>query len=212
MSRRKSLVGLAAVAATGWVVRRLGQRSGATDEEVRATLAGDNIVSRPNWQSTRATTIAAPPAAVWPWIVQMGFPAHRGGWYTPYWLDRIQWGIQARSADRIRPELQDLEVGDRVPDSLDWSVFFTVKALEPEHAMALHSTRHLLRPLRTIDFSWAFVLQATGPSSTRLIIRARVRAQPLLVWRIVSPMIGLGDYLNASNMLRTIKTRAEAPA
>ena len=62
-------------------------------------------------------------------------------------------GIRERSADRIRPELQDLRVGDRVPDSPDWSVFFTVAALEPERALVLHSTRHLLKPMRSLPSS-----------------------------------------------------------
>jgi hypothetical protein len=71
-------------------------------------------------------------------------------------------GIRERSAERVHPELQNLSVGDRVPDSPDWSVFFTVAALEPERALVLHSTRHLLKPMRTIDFSWAFALAPSG--------------------------------------------------
>ena len=54
----------------------------------------------------------------------MGFPSHRAGWYTPHRLDRLTFGIKHRSADQIVPELQHLDVGDRVPDSDDWSVVF----------------------------------------------------------------------------------------
>ena len=143
-------------------LRRVGRRSGATSVEVNGALPGDDVVSQPQWESTRATTINVPPAQVWPWIVQMGFPAYRAGWYTPYWLDRAQWGIRNRSSDEIRDDLQSLRVGDLVPDSLDWSAYFTVETLEPERALVLHSTRHLLPPMRAIDFTWAFVLQAVG--------------------------------------------------
>ena len=76
---------------------------------MRARLAGDELVARPMWRSTRAITIPAPREDVWPWIVQMGFPTHRAGWYTPHWLDRLMWHITARSADRIVPELQSRE-------------------------------------------------------------------------------------------------------
>ena len=130
-------------------------------DEASAAFPGDEIVPRPMWVSTRGVTIAAPPREVWPWIVQMGYPAFRAGWYTPHWLDRLQWGISESSSERIRPELQGLEVGDRVPDSRDWSVFFTVERLEPERLLVLRSTRHLLKPMRSIDFSWTFALESS---------------------------------------------------
>jgi hypothetical protein len=175
MTRRSMNVGGAGAgtALLGLAVRRVGRRSGATAAEARAPLPGDEVVPEPLWESTRAITIEAPPADVWPWIVQMGFPTYRAGWYTPYWLDRMQWGIRERSADAIVPELQHLSVGDRVPDSRDWSAFFTVRTVEPGHALVLHSTRHILRPMRSNEFTWAFVLKARNEGSTRLLIRAR---------------------------------------
>jgi hypothetical protein len=212
MMRRLRSWRLPAVAGTlavGYLAHRLGRRSGASSAEARARLPGDSVVSDPLWESTRAITIDAPPSAVWPWIVQMGFPVYRAGWYTPYWLDRLQWGIQARSAERIRPDLQHLEVGDRVPDSIDWSAYFTVMQIEHEHALVLHSTRHLLKPMRSIDFSWAFVLEPVDDDLTRLFMRARARCEPRYAWMLLGSLIGLGDFLNASVMLRGIKRRSE---
>lgn len=190
-------------------VRRLGRRSGVSGDEASAAFPGDEIVPRPMWVSTRGVTIAAPPREVWPWIVQMGYPAFRAGWYTPHWLDRLQWGISESSSERIQPELQGLEVGDRVPDSRDWSVFFTVERLEPERLLVLRSTRHLLKPMRSIDFSWTFALDSVGERSTRLIMRARARCDPRAAWLLLGGLIGLGDFLNASVMLRGIKRRSE---
>ena len=74
-----------------------------------------------------------------------------------------------------------------------WSVFFTVAALEPEHALVLQSTRHLLKPMRTIDFSWAFVLAPSGAWRTRLLFRARARCEPAYAGTLLGPVIGVGD-------------------
>ena len=212
MASRTMVAGLAAgITAVSLSVRRLGRRSGATDAEVVGPLPGDDIVSHPQWESTRAITIGVPPERVWPWIVQMGFPAYRAGWYTPYWLDRVQWGIRYRSSDTIRDDLQTLRVGDRVPDSLDLSVYFTVERVEPGRSLVLRSTRHLLPPMRSIDFTWAFVLGAVGEDATRLVIRARAWYAPRWSWLILGVPYQLGDFLNTGNILRAVKTRSERP-
>ena len=181
-----------------------------TADEAVDALPGDEIVTSPMWESTRAITIAARPEQVWPWIVQMGFPSHRAGSYTPHWLDRLTFGIRQRSVDRIVPELQHLDVGDRVPDSDDWSTFFTVAAVEPPHKLVLHSTRHVIKPIKTIDFSWAFVIRETAPGESRLFIRARTSYTPRRALPFVELVIGPADFVNAGTMLRGIKQRVEA--
>jgi hypothetical protein len=205
-------VPLALAAGGTLLLLRAGRRSGATGAEVRACLPGDALVAAPRWESTRATTIAAPPAAVWPWVVQMGFPTFRAGWYTPAWLDRLMWRIEAGSADEIRPELQELRVGDRVPDSADWSAFFTVREVDPPRALVLHSTRHVLPPVRSVDFTWAFVLREAPGGGTRLLIRARVDYEPAWARPFVDLVVGAGDWVNASAMLRGLRARAERAA
>jgi hypothetical protein len=192
-----------------YALHRLGRRSGASGSEVAAHLPGDELVPLPMWQSTRAITIDAPPEAVWPWIAQMGFPSYRAGWYTPHWLDRLTLGIRASSADEIRVDLQDVEPGDRIPDSDDWSAYFTVVSAEPPHALVLHSTRHIIGPIKTIDFSWAFVLRAGPGDQTRLFIRARANYTPRWAAAFVEFVIGPGDFVNAGAMLRGIKARAQ---
>ena len=53
--------------------------------------------------------IKAPPAAVWPWLIQMG--QDRAGFYTHNWVERLlQSGI--RDMAQIRPEWQQIKVGD----------------------------------------------------------------------------------------------------
>jgi hypothetical protein len=201
-----------AVAATTtalYLLHRLGRRSGLAAGEAAEALPGDEIIADPMWQSTRAITIDAPPEHVWPWIVQMGFPSHRAGWYTPHWLDRLTFGIKSDSANRVVAELQQLDTGDRIPDSDDWSVYFTVAAIDPPHALVLHSTRHLIKPIREISFSWAFVVHAIAPGKSRLLIRARTNYAPRWALPFVELVIGPGDYVNAGAMLRGIKKRVD---
>jgi hypothetical protein len=50
---------------------------GATRDEVERRLPGDDLLEDANSVATRAIGIDAPPAAVWPWLVQMG--SGRGG-------------------------------------------------------------------------------------------------------------------------------------
>jgi hypothetical protein len=221
MSKRLvSASALAGLGAAAWAVHRLARRSGVTADEVRLVLPGDELVARPWWVSTRALTIDAPPEAVWPWVVQMGYPTHRAGWYTPHWLDELMWGERPRSADEIRPELQDLKVGDMVPDSDDWSAKYVVTEIEAPSHMVLHSSWHVFGPVKQVDFSWVFALRPGGvdgmsvvgageATSTRLFVRARVAYQPRWIFPFVETVVGLGDWVNVSVMLRGIKQRAE---
>jgi hypothetical protein len=93
-------VGLAGGHAVGVRPRRL--RWGATDEELRRPYPGADLIPGGTRSATTATTIDAPPSAVWPWLVQMG--ADRAGWYG--W-DRLD-NFGRRSAKRIHPEWQQI--------------------------------------------------------------------------------------------------------
>ena len=176
-------------------------------------LPGDALVPEPLWQATRATTIRASRGAVWPWLVQMGYPTHRAGWYIPNWIDRLIFGIRARSAERIIPELQSLAVGDRVPDSPDAeTAYFRVAVLEERRALVLLSHTHPLPVYRDASFSWAFVLRDAG-AGTRLVMRARITYTPvgpgLIVRPAVAALFGIGDVVQAGAMLGGIRARAE---
>ena len=215
---KKAICAAAGLTVAGlWGLERYGRRSGATKEEGRLPLPGDDVVARPLWASTRAITIDAPPERVWPWIVQMGFPPHRAGWYTPHWMDVAMWGDRPRSAARIVPELQDLRVGDTVPDSADYSVYYEVEAVVPPAQasegtpahLLLHSVRHVFGPIKQSDFTWLFALQPLGEDRTRLLARARVRYGPLWAVPAIELMLNAGDLANVSAMLRNIKQSVE---
>jgi hypothetical protein len=82
------------------------QRWGATPAEQELPLPGDELIGAHH--DTRAVTIEAPVAAVWPWLAQLG--QDRGGLYSYSWLENL-FLADIHNADRIHPEWQDLQVG-----------------------------------------------------------------------------------------------------
>ena len=58
-----------AVGATEAGLIHLGRSYGSTRAERRRLLPGDEIVAVPRVQTDHAVTVAAPPSAVWPWLV-----------------------------------------------------------------------------------------------------------------------------------------------
>jgi hypothetical protein len=144
-------------------------------------LAGDELLPEATALTTHAITIAAPPAAVWPWLAQMGWG--RAGWYTYRWVDRLLFPANGPSANQLLPEHQQLEVGDRVLDGPpEADCWFTVEQLEPDRLLVLRSTRHLPASWRQrglgMDWIWSWQLSQPDPGRTRLIQRNRMRLDP----------------------------------
>ena len=94
------------------LLRPRSHRWGLTNEEIGLSLPGDDLVPIPKVEYTQAITIDAPSEEVWPWLVQIGYG--RAGWYTYDWFYNLTGSGSFydgdRSAERIIPELQDLEV------------------------------------------------------------------------------------------------------
>lgn len=158
---------------------------GATQDEVGANYPGDELVPDATSGATMATTLPAPAERVWPWLVQMG--AGRAGWYSWDWLDNKR----VRSADRIVPEWQNVEVGHRLSGPTNW---WTVMVLEPKRTLVLRSSYSLLSgnsfdpatgpvPWAYEDGIWGFHLRAAPGDDTRLVIRTRSRSHPLALTR-----------------------------
>lgn len=212
MGHRRGLI-LAALTAAGYAaLQRLGRTSGATGEERAAQLPGDDLVDHPMMVTNHAVTIDAGPERIWPWLVQMGW--HRGGWYTARWVDRLLFPENDPSAEQILPELQDLAVGDWVPDgNPETRCGFTVERLEPNRHLVLRSIEHLPPQFRDrfgawIDWSWAFVLRDAGPGRTRFVFRSRVRLGPWWLaaayWAVIIP----ADFVMSRQMLLGVRRRA----
>jgi hypothetical protein len=212
VKRHPWLTAVAVVTLVEAGVVRLGLTYGSTHEERRRQLPGDDLVREPAVQTDHAVTISAPPSAVWPWLVQMGWG--RGGWYTARWVDRLLFPANAPSAERIRPELQDIHVGTFIPDGPpETECGLTVVRLEPERALVLRSNSHLprsWRPRAQLDWTWTFVLTPLeGGGSTRFHFRSRWVTHPW--WLTLGGRLAIvpADFVMSHDMLNGVRTRAE---
>jgi len=175
-------------------LRRLILNWGATREEVAARLPGDELLPDADRTATRAISIAAPPAAVWPWIVQIG-PRPRGGAYTYDWIENLL-GLDMHSADRILDEFQRPRLGERISLGPNEMV---VAVLEPERAFGWLSGDG--------NWLWTFTLEPAG-AGTRLISRNSYRL-PTLAARVGMVPMEPGSLLMERRMLAGIRDRAE---
>ena len=106
---------------------------GARPDEVSRKLPGDELLADAGIVATRAITIDAPPAAIWPWLVQMG--SGRGGVYTYDWIENLA-GLHMHSARQVLPQFQHLEVGDELPLGPGRPVM-RVEVCDPERTLAI---------------------------------------------------------------------------
>ncbi len=202
-ARSLFVVGLAAGAAGAaavyaFAVRPWWRSWGVDPADADVVHAGDDLVPDATVVETRGVDIGVPPDAIWPWLVQMGY--NRAGWYSYDLVD-----MKGASVDRIVPELQELAVGDLVPNSPDTA--FVVRVLEPGRALVLYADEKLVEEqvaaarerkaagesveaapvnLRAAGkampsmpgfaASWAFILRPLDDGTrTRLVERFRVR-------------------------------------
>jgi hypothetical protein len=183
-------------------------RWGATAADAARPLPGDELVPRPRLATTRAITILAPAAEVWPWLVQIG--QGRGGLYSYTRLENLV-GCDIHNAGQIMPEFQQLQVGDVIRLAPGNAPFFEVAAVEPPRTLVLKGGGPQVSG--AAPPSWAFCLDQTGDSVTRLIVRYRMEYPPglgnLLIWRgIMDPLF----FVMERRMLIGIQRRADLHA
>jgi hypothetical protein len=172
-------------------------RWGATDDEVRNAMPGDEIVPQASFTATRAITIDAPPEVVWPWIVQMGY--RRAGFYTYDLLDNAGFD----SADRILPQYQHPKTSDWMPmaKKVTDTTAFKVKALRINDWLLWQKP----------DSTWAWKLIPLDGGRTRLISRLKQR----YAWEkpgsaiFTLALLEFGDFPMMRRVLTGIKARAE---
>lgn len=125
-------------------------------------MPGDDLLPHATLQTTRAVTVHAPAAAVWPWLVQMG-PRPRASAYTYDWIERML-GIDIATSERILPEFQQLASGE----------YLGLKNGQGLVASEVESDRHLVLQWVPTGNTWAFALYSEPDGATRLVSRNRL--------------------------------------
>lgn len=178
----------------GWFARQ-----GTTPDERTRVMPGDALVADPTHTATQALAVNAPPEAIWPWLVQLGY--QRGGLYSYDWLDRLFGFLDRPSATRILPACQHLAVGDTI--RLGPREELTVAALDPLRALVLRYQAH------GMAWVWQFGLYPLDQQRTRLVSRGTERMpHTLSAWvgmRVMEP----AAFIMTRRMLLNLKERAE---
>jgi hypothetical protein len=212
-------VTLEALGAAWWFVAlpRL-RRWGASDDETTRALPGDDLIPDALYVTTRAITVDAPAADVFPWLVQLG--QNRGGFYTYDTLENL-FHLNIHSADTVHPEWQDLTVGaDYVSLDPNEVMKLTVVTLDPPHAFVIRTGPPGASPQAPGDYfkgeiaaTWAFVVEPLGERSSRLIIRWRAAWAPTVPARFANAfLLEPAHFIMEAGMLRGIRDRAERAA
>ena len=171
---------------------------GATRDEAAGPLPGDKLLPDADIVTTRAVWVDAQPAAIWPWLVQMG--PGRGGAYTYDWIENLL-GLGMHSADRILPQFQDLKVGDAQ----------RLGARGPLLRVAAHDQEQAL-VLRSDDGNWVWAFSVRPAAhGARLISRNRIATAGAgrLARAMYTYLMEPGSLIMERKMLLGIKHRAE---
>jgi hypothetical protein len=186
-----------AVVAAFWYRAWLGpwhRTWGATAAEAAAVLPGDELLDT-RLQTTRAIAVPAPPEALWPWLVQIGWG--RAGWYSYDAIDNDG----RPSAERIVPALQHLTVGDEI--LMMPGAGFRVRTVEPRATILSQA------PDGT---TWCLRLEPAAGDRCRLVSRFRVPAPRGVAARAWTAIADPGAFVMERRMLLGIRRRVERHA
>ena len=183
--------------------RRTMHNWGATKAECYRRLPGDEFVPDPAVVVTRAVTVNAPASEVWRWLVQIG--QNRGGMYSYDSVENLL-GLEIHSTDEIRPEWQELHVGDEVRlvrrgwfGAAEGLALPVVRLDEGESLVLMEQPWHAV---------WSFHVHSRGPDRCRLISRSRSpRARGIT--RMIGELFDPVTFVMTRKMLLGIKARAE---
>jgi len=189
-----------------WFLRPWYSRWGVPKGEVHRPLPGDDIVSQPMLEVTRAIAIQSTPGRIWAWLAQLG--QEKGGLYTYQRLENLI-GCKITNARRINPDWQDPSPGDAVRLGPKGYPLFRITSIEPGQALVMQACDPATE--KPGPASWVFVIEQLGNDTCRLWTRSRNGSERtfanLLIWRVITEPI---HFVMERRMLIGIKQRAEA--
>jgi hypothetical protein len=209
-----AVISLVAVAALALVLGVLlwprMTRWGATEAEADMALFGDDLVPSISMQTTKAVTVRAAPEQVYPWLLQLG--VDRGGMYSYVWIENLM-GLHVTNISEIRPEFQDVEVGDFLrfvpPDypAQPGPGLYVVEMSQDESFILCFTIEGEIT--ETCPASWQFILRPQADGRTRLILRNRITAEESWQNTAFGRAFMYPTFLMERKMLLTIKDEAE---
>jgi hypothetical protein len=184
---------------------------GARPDERRRGWPGDRLLTTIDVRVTRAITIRAPVAAVWPWLPQFGLD--RGGFYSYELLERLG-GIDVRNVERIVSDFQSLEIGQEIRLHPSAPGLY-VALFEPNEHLCFRTWKDdqdLADRDPEIAASFSLYLVTDSADSCRLLVRTckqrrrpRTRGARLIATFLEEPL----DLAMEQRMLRTVRRLAE---
>ncbi|WP_228372637.1 SRPBCC family protein [Demequina maris] len=143
---------------------------GTVGTEAADALPGDDLVPDPRWAYTLGVDVAAPPAAVWPWIAQIG--QGRGGFYSYQSLENLL-GCRIVNTTEVLPEHQHPVVGDEIrlhPEAPP----MRVAVVDPPRALVLvGAPADVGGEQGGGAATWQFVVREAPGGGSRLLTRGR---------------------------------------
>jgi len=164
---------------------------GSTPEERQQSLPCDSQLEPADSTLHRAVTIDAPPSTVFLWLCQL-----RAAPYSYDWIDNRG----RRSPRFLDPELQNLEIGQRV-----MRIFTLVDFTQGVHLTLLLDDRWGERLFGRIAGTYRVTPHGSG---SRLLVRLRVN-RPRGAFRFLAPLLPAGDLVMMRRQLLNLKRLAE---
>lgn len=194
------VIGLAVLVAAllyWFPIRRWYRRSDARRLDDARAMSGDAEILEPDYDSTLAISIAAPPGVVWDTLLRFGWP--REGRRSYEWLGRV-FGY-----------LEPYAPGDPLnSDGAPGSLPVGRRSQIPVRSIVIPRVLVLGRETGTHHWAWQFEVSTLDERRTRLIFRDRARVPATIPARFLLGFSQAFSFVLTRKMLLDIKTSAEA--
>ncbi|WP_308817743.1 polyketide cyclase [Pseudonocardia alni] len=161
----------------------IGDRWGVSDAETACPYPCDEFVPAPTLQAWRGVSVAAPAAAVWPWVAQIRLAP-----YSYDWVDNL-----GRRSPRELVGLPEPQVGDTFTATGGRRIG-RILSVDP----GVHLTGSVLGAVMS------YVLAPQEADTTRLLLKVVMGGT-----RALAPLVSVGDLVMARRQLLNLGRLAE---